>query len=480
MNYLKRMEIINFQSHKYTDLYFDNKVNVIIGPSDSGKTAVIRALKWVLFNEPSGIDFIRKESKEAKVILYFNNEFIITRGRSKTKNYYEITYPTGETERFEGFGTKVPKEISEITNISKVQLDGNNLIALNISDQLESPFLLTESPSIKAVAIGKLAGIENVDLALNKLSKDINEINSEKKSLKKEKNIHLENLKKYDYLDSELEEIKYINNIVVNIDNKNNLLEKYRNLNISYMSIQNKTNDYNIYIQKLSKILNYESIVEKASLILDKCNNLKNLHFKLLSVNKEINKYNLILSKTKNLDKVVVKYDSIIKRINKYNELKLIFKKLTPLNDNIIKYSSLIKTSKVTDLNLKIKELDNLENKYLKLFKLNKNLVEVKTRIENGNVYIQQFENLEELNTKYNTISSIKTILEQLNSYEKNLKEINNNINYLEDKIKKDSTFNNNLLKKYIDLLKESSICPYCFNDLDEGHLNKIISEYEV
>ena len=43
------IEIVNFQSHANTKLNFDEGVNVIIGPSDSGKTAVIRAMKWIFF-----------------------------------------------------------------------------------------------------------------------------------------------------------------------------------------------------------------------------------------------------------------------------------------------------------------------------------------------------------------------------------------------------------------------------------------------
>ncbi|QQK07619.1 hypothetical protein [Miniphocaeibacter halophilus] len=480
MTYLRRMEIINFQSHEYTDLYFDNKVNVIIGPSDSGKTAVIRALKWVLFNEPSGIDFIRKNSKEAKIILYFDNEIIITRGRSKSKNYYEITYPAGEVERFEGFGTKVPKEVIDVTNISKVQLDGNNLIALNISDQLESPFLLTESPSIKAVAIGKLAGIEKVDLALNKLSKDINEINAEKKSLEKEKDIQLENLKNYDFLDSELEEIKYISNIISEIDKKKILLEKYKRINSSYLNIQNQINDYNIYINKFANLLNYENIVEKSSSILTKRNNLRNINLKLLSVNNEINKYNSILSKTKNLNNVIVKYEDIVEKSNKYSKLQSIHNKLVPLNYNIERFLSLIKSNKVNNLSIQLKKLDSLEKKYIKLFNLNKNLIEINSRIKNGNIYIKQFKNIDDLSLKYNKSTSLEIIYEKLNKYKENLEEINKKILYLEDTIKTESMVNNKILEKYIDLLKESSICPYCFNDLDENHLNKIISEYEV
>lgn len=85
MKKISRIEIVNFQSHSYTDLYLSDGVNVIVGPSDSGKTAIIRAIKWVLFNEPSGSSFIKRGEEYAKVVLYFNDNTIIERGRSKKK-----------------------------------------------------------------------------------------------------------------------------------------------------------------------------------------------------------------------------------------------------------------------------------------------------------------------------------------------------------------------------------------------------------
>ena len=54
---LKSISIKNYQSHKETDLTFNEGVNVITGTSDSGKTAILRSLSWLINNRPSGDAF---------------------------------------------------------------------------------------------------------------------------------------------------------------------------------------------------------------------------------------------------------------------------------------------------------------------------------------------------------------------------------------------------------------------------------------
>ena len=51
---IQSVHIQNFQSHKNSTLEFSPGVNIIVGTSDSGKTAIIRALRWVVWNRPSG------------------------------------------------------------------------------------------------------------------------------------------------------------------------------------------------------------------------------------------------------------------------------------------------------------------------------------------------------------------------------------------------------------------------------------------
>ena len=47
---IKSLHIQNFQSHKKTTLKFHKGINVVIGQSDSGKSAIIRALNWTINN----------------------------------------------------------------------------------------------------------------------------------------------------------------------------------------------------------------------------------------------------------------------------------------------------------------------------------------------------------------------------------------------------------------------------------------------
>ena len=56
MNAIKLIELQNFQSHVKTIIEPAGPgfLTVITGPSDSGKTAIIRALKWLLYNQPQG------------------------------------------------------------------------------------------------------------------------------------------------------------------------------------------------------------------------------------------------------------------------------------------------------------------------------------------------------------------------------------------------------------------------------------------
>ena len=75
---ITKIEIKNFQSHKDTMIDFDKGINSICGESDNGKTAIIRAIRWVIENRPLGTDklnsFWNKDFKEEmSVKLYTEN-----------------------------------------------------------------------------------------------------------------------------------------------------------------------------------------------------------------------------------------------------------------------------------------------------------------------------------------------------------------------------------------------------------------------
>ena len=66
---LKELQLVNFQSHKNTNLVFDPGFNCIVGPSDNGKSVIIRAINWIRTNRPKGSDFSHGNTKYTDVRL---------------------------------------------------------------------------------------------------------------------------------------------------------------------------------------------------------------------------------------------------------------------------------------------------------------------------------------------------------------------------------------------------------------------------
>jgi DNA repair exonuclease SbcCD ATPase subunit len=170
-------ELNNFQSHKNTSLKFDAGVNVIVGVSDSGKSAIMRALRWLWTSRPLGDYFVRWGEKDCTVKLCINGNEII-RGKEKKNNYYSVNGKTLEATK-----TEVPAEV----------VDALKLEDINWQGQRDLDFLLSLSPLETSKYIQKLCGLEavppvlsnlaSIELETKKKLKDIEEqkINLEKK-----------------------------------------------------------------------------------------------------------------------------------------------------------------------------------------------------------------------------------------------------------------------------------------------------------
>ncbi|GFR35295.1 AAA family ATPase [Thermobrachium celere] len=215
MIYIKSIEIENFQSHEFTKIDFSSNLNVIVGPSDNGKSAIIRALKWVLFNEPKGTEFIRFGASYCRVSIVLSNGIKIIRERTKSKNLYKLIEGENETI-YEGFGNDIPLEILEAHKIKKIQIDKDTNICLNISEQLEGPFLLSQPNSYKSKAIGRIVGLHIIDEAIKEINREISSIQVEKRNLKDD----------LDNLDKQIKDLEYIYELEDLILKKETLIKK--------------------------------------------------------------------------------------------------------------------------------------------------------------------------------------------------------------------------------------------------------------
>jgi len=167
---IESLSIQNFESHKKTSLTFSPGVNYIVGLSDHGKSGIIRALRWLIWNRPLGDAFCSHWGGDTKVSLTipnstsFNsidNHITIIREKG-TENTYELLGLTDMGARiYKAFNTDIPEEIQKILNINEI----------NSQFQLDRHFLLSASPGEVAQHFNKVAHLNVIDNGLQTIQK---------------------------------------------------------------------------------------------------------------------------------------------------------------------------------------------------------------------------------------------------------------------------------------------------------------------
>jgi len=181
---IKSVLLQNFQSHKKTELIFSPGVNCIIGPSNNGKTSILRALYWTIYNRPSGLAFVShwnrdKNGKPVKstYVKIENDSGIIERRKGKVKKDDDLVefngYVINDEKYLEAIGQDVPEEVQNLFNLDSV----------NIQKQMDAPFLLSESAGEVARFFNSTIRLDLIDRILSRAEHDRRETNREKIAL---------------------------------------------------------------------------------------------------------------------------------------------------------------------------------------------------------------------------------------------------------------------------------------------------------
>jgi len=146
---LLSIHLENFQGHKDTTIKFAPGLTGLVGPSDSGKTSILRALTWIWTNRPGGIGFVRVGESLARVTLETDKGTVV-REKGKRRNAYQLISPNGHVEDFDVVGKDVPNEIAALFDISE----------LNYQSQLTPHFLVLDSPGAVAEVINRACRLD--------------------------------------------------------------------------------------------------------------------------------------------------------------------------------------------------------------------------------------------------------------------------------------------------------------------------------
>lgn len=156
---IQSITLQNFQSHSQSLLELDPGINIIVGDSDSGKTAILRALNWVLTNRPTG-DAFRRNGTEKTIVTVAVDNGSISRLRSNRENVYLDALG----EKLAAIGTSVPESV---TNLVRMDVD------VNVQRQLDAPFLLSCSAGEVAQRLNTVVGLDDIDIGLSNAARRV-------------------------------------------------------------------------------------------------------------------------------------------------------------------------------------------------------------------------------------------------------------------------------------------------------------------
>ena len=144
---LRSLRIRNFQRIKNLKIKLDPYVTTIVGENDRGKSAVLRAIRWLCSNRPSGKGFVRTGSNRTTVELQLEGHRIV-RSTGASHNEYSL-----DGEKFKSFRSEVPAPIRDLLSVQDI----------NFQHQLEPAFWFTLTPGQVTKELNKLVDLEAID-----------------------------------------------------------------------------------------------------------------------------------------------------------------------------------------------------------------------------------------------------------------------------------------------------------------------------
>lgn len=175
------IEIQNFQSIAKARLTIDG-FTALVGPSNRGKSAVLRALRAVLYNElhPS---YIREGAKECTLRIHFPEtaphdvrtiEFV----KGASKNAYTITMRDGSVRPYPKAGNETPPEVQAL-GFQRLTTEREETFNLNFQKQLETLFLVCDTPTTFTSFMQKVFQLERYERALRNMNADLIKVSRE-------------------------------------------------------------------------------------------------------------------------------------------------------------------------------------------------------------------------------------------------------------------------------------------------------------
>ena len=216
---LEYLTLTNIKKHKSLTLNFVDGINVIVGITESGKTAALKGLLWGLKNMSTGVRLVNHDANSCAVEIGLDSN-VITRSWSKSSNQFKLN-----DKEFEAFKTDVPVEIKALVNLEDI----------NIQKRRDMPFMVHAKDTDNAEMFSKMLDLDEINTVITNSNAFVKDGKKDKSEAEVEHTALSKSLEKYKdidtaktELDSIFASIDILNVNLTEIQNLKALLDDYR------------------------------------------------------------------------------------------------------------------------------------------------------------------------------------------------------------------------------------------------------------
>ena len=303
---IKSIHIQNFQSHRDTFIEFDKGVNAIIGQTDVGKSAIMRAFDFVFNDKPAGNAFMSWWGGDTCVTVTFFDGTVIKRTKGSV-NEYQLHTSDGKDFKLDGFGK---------TGVPKVVQDAAMMFDFNFGFQHQGAFLLSNKSGDVSRYLNKIAKLDIIDRAISNIDSTIRR---ERQSLEAEETTIerlTTELQKYDHLEDMEKDLLAVELLEKQLSTES---ARYNSL-FDWVEEAKKTEGM---IIPFENILQAKSSWKQISILINEINQVANKQSKLLLIKTQIQND----TKKEQTLREVLQYKksvrSIESQVNIYNQTKV-------------------------------------------------------------------------------------------------------------------------------------------------------------
>ena len=267
MIHIKELKVVDFQTHVNTAIELHPNFNVIVGSTRSGKSSIVRALDFLLYNNWYE-DYQRFDTKYAEISVKLSTGKTVIRQKSLKANKIFIL-DGKDTQRFEAFGTTLPSEVTSALGVIPIDIGVKDPLFANIANQDDPLFLLYSAGTDRTRVLSRLSGLHWIDYALKDLNKDRRTKSAEVQFLQENNEQLLEKLKAFrnikilrESLSIERDRLAKVKKVSTLLQNSRVLLSRASQWKKDYLMVQDlKTIDFPREIFRLERLIHIQSDV---------------------------------------------------------------------------------------------------------------------------------------------------------------------------------------------------------------------------